>query len=72
MPDSATHEKSLDNSVAAYILRRTMNAALITIRHSYSEPAEAGAASTRARAVHNSVRRTASSRFNEDKNEPMR
>ena len=72
MPDSATHEKSLDNRVAAYILRRTMNAALITIRHSYLEPALAGAASTRARAVHNSVRRAAFTRFNEDKNEPMR
>lgn len=49
-----------------------MNAALITIRHSYSEPALAGVPSTRARAMHNSVRRTVSSRFNEDKNEQMR
>lgn len=49
-----------------------MNAALIMTRLSYSESAVAGAAFTRARAMHNSVRRTASSRFNEDKNEPMR
>ena len=49
-----------------------MNAALITIRHSYSEPAVAGAAFTRARAMHNSARRAASFRFNEDKNEAMR
>ena len=49
-----------------------MNAALITTRHSYSEPAVVGAASMRARAMHTAVRRAVSSRFNEDKNEPMR
>ena len=49
-----------------------MNAALITTRHSYSEPASAGAVPVRARAMHTAVRRAASSRFSEDKNEPMR
>ena len=49
-----------------------MNVALITTRHSYSEPAVAGAAPARASAMHNAIRRTASFRFTEDKNEPMR
>ena len=49
-----------------------MNAIVITTRYSYSEPAVADAASTRARAVHTAVRRTASSRFANDKHEPMR
>ena len=49
-----------------------MNAALITTRYSYSELAVADAASTRARAMYTAVRRVASFRFTEDKNEPMR
>ena len=49
-----------------------MNAALITTRCSYSEPAVAGAAQARAGAMPEAVMRAAFFRFNEDKNEPMR
>lgn len=49
-----------------------MNAALITTRCSYSEPAVAGAVPTRVVAMPDAVKRAAFFRFNEDKNEPMR
>ena len=49
-----------------------MNAALITTRCSYSEPAVAGAALARAGAMPDAVKRAAFFRFNEENNEPMR
>ncbi|MDE0156550.1 MAG: hypothetical protein OXS28_13215 [Gammaproteobacteria bacterium] len=49
-----------------------MNTALITTRHSYSEPAVAGTAPIRAAAMPDAVKRAAFFRSNEDKNEPMR
>ena len=72
-PYIQTHEKQfLDNGAGGFILRRTMNTALITTCHSYSEPAVAGAGQARAGTMPDAVIRVAFFRFNEEKHEPMR